>query len=157
MDFLYSVMTFLAKIIVILFLATLLFFGIKYLSKYIASEKDGVEVIDDEGQINSKKKNIHALFEEPRECVSTNNFLVVEVLDSGDAIAEELHSDAGEYNFTTDLVVVFLEEGENSYYCNQKIKMPKGKCARQVGIFKSNKVSDYSYRGKMFPIVKIME
>ena len=93
------------------------------------------------------------MFDAPRECVTSNNFKVEIILDERYVIAEELNPDLEEYGFTTDLTVVFIDE-DNSYYTDQVVKVPHGKCARQIGVYKSD---HYKYNDKTLPIVKIMD
>ena len=74
------------------------------------------------------------------------------IIDSRYVIAEELDPDLEEYGFTTDLTVVFIDENDE-YYTDQVIKIPRGKCARQIGVYKS---THFMYKDKTLPIVKIM-
>ena len=86
------------------------------------------------------------MFEQPGECVSTDTFSVIQVLDGG-ALAME-------YTFAipTGLVVFILDKGSSSYYDDQLIEIPKGQCARQVGIYKyTSKDGD----AKTVPVVEI--
>lgn len=73
------------------------------------------------------------LFEEVGDCVSDNSFEVLQVLESGNALATEIK--AG-YRIATGVTVLFLNEGGQTYYDDQIIEIPAGKCARQVGVFK---------------------
>ena len=73
------------------------------------------------------------LFEKEGECVSNNSFEVFQVLDTGDALANEIEPGL---SVATGVTVLFLNNGQASYYDDQVINMPKGKCAKQVGIFK---------------------
>ena len=89
------------------------------------------------------------LFEEEGECVSTNSFQVIQVLDSGSALAREIEKDY----FTstaTGITVLFLNEGNSSYYDEQIIKVPRGKCVKQIGVFKYNTRMDIE---KTVPVV----
>lgn len=93
------------------------------------------------------------LFEEEGECVSTNSFQVIQVLDSGSALAREIEKDY----FTstaTGITVLFLNEGNSSYYDEQIIKIPRGKCVKQIGVFKYNTRMDIE---KTVPVVAIRE
>ncbi len=93
------------------------------------------------------------LFEEEGECVSTNSFQVIQVLDSGSALAREIEKDY----FTstaTGITVLFLNEGNSSYYDEQIIKVPRGKCVKQIGVFKYNTRMDIE---KTVPVVAIRE
>ena len=93
------------------------------------------------------------LFEEVGDCVSNNSFKVLQVLESGAALAIEntgyltkvlqvldfettLATENKDCLTSGSLTVLFLNEGGQSYYDDQIIEIPAGKCARQVGIFK---------------------
>lgn len=91
------------------------------------------------------------LFEKEGECVSENSFEVFQVLDSGEALANEVKQG---YSITmpTGLTVLFLNENGQSYYDDQVIKIPSGKCAKQIGIFKYSAKSGME---KTVPIVGI--
>ena len=71
------------------------------------------------------------LFEKEGDCISKNSFKVVQVLDSGNALANEIEDD-----IPLGITVLFLCENGKSYYDEQIIKIPSGKCAKQVGIYK---------------------
>ncbi|MCM1451221.1 MAG: hypothetical protein NC102_03100 [Clostridium sp.] len=102
---------------------------------------------------SSKANNGITLFDKPGECVSRRNFEIQKVLDSGDAIALEIHDNIAGHIFTSDLEVLFLAKDGNSFYEKQIVKVPSGKCARQIGTYKyEHRYSDT----KVIPIVKIM-
>ena len=86
------------------------------------------------------------MFEQEGDCISEKSFEVIEVLDSGEALANEMEQ---KYSLTipTGLTVLFLCEDGKSYYDKQIIKIPTGKCAKLVGIFK--------YYSRTVPIVSI--
>lgn len=99
----------------------------------------------------SSSSNGVTYFEKPGECISTNSFKVFQVLDEGAALANEIEE---EYDIPTGIVVLLINKEGKYYYDDQVIKIPVGKCARQVGV--------YTYPTKMeiektVPIVKIME
>ena len=96
---------------------------------------------------NSTYKGI-TLFEK-EECISENSFKVFQVLDSGEALANEVKQG---YLIPTGLTVLFLNEDGLSYYDDQVIKIPSGKCAKQIGIFKYSAKSGME---KTVPIVGI--
>lgn len=75
--------------------------------------------------------------------------LVFQVLDSGEALANEVKQG---YLIPTGLTVLFLNEDGLSYYDDQVIKIPSGKCAKQIGIFKYSAKSGME---KTVPIVGI--
>ena len=101
-----------------------------------------------------EKPSPATMFDEPRGCVTSNNLKVEIILDGKYVIAEELDPvwESRGYQMTTDLTVAFIDE-DNTYYTDQIVKMPKGKCARQVGVYKSD---HYLYDDKTLPIVEIM-
>lgn len=103
----------------------------------------------------TKKKNNGpaTMFDAPRECVTSRPLKVVDIFDSRYVIAKELRPGLEEYGATTDLTVVFIDEN-NEYYTDQVIRIPKGKCARQIGVYKSD---HYLYDDKTLPIVEIMD
>lgn len=86
------------------------------------------------------------LFKEERDCISKNRFQVFRVLDSGSALARELRNDFAT-PIPTGLEILFIEEGKDSYYDEQIITIPSGKCAKQIGIYK--------YRARTVPVVAI--
>ena len=54
----------------------------------------------------------------------------------------------------TDLLVLITNDNDEYYYDDQLIKIPKGKCMRQIGVYK------YPTRMNMektVPIVKLMD
>jgi len=88
-------------------------------------------------------------FEEAGEYVSENSFEVFQVLDSGDALAHECE---GELDIPTDIIVLFVAQKGKSYYDNQRIKIPSGKCVKQIGIYKYPTNSGFE---KTVPVVDI--
>lgn len=100
-----------------------------------------------------KKENSQTtIFDKPRECVTSRPLKVVDIFNSRYVVAKELFEGLEEYGATTDLTVVFIDE-DNTYYTDQIITIPRGKCARQIGIYKSD---HYMYNDKILPVVKIM-
>ncbi len=91
------------------------------------------------------------LFEKEGKCISENSFQVLQVLDSGEALAYEMLEDV---MIPRGLVVLFLNENGESYYDEQVIKMPSGKCAKQIGIYKYPTKSGME---KTVPIVGIRD
>ena len=98
----------------------------------------------------SNKRNIgKTFFDKPHDCVSRKDFQVKEVLESGDAIAEEIREYVYGYVSVSDLEVLFLADSVSSYYNKQILKAPRGKCARQIGNYKFQEYSN----SKTIPIV----
>jgi maltose-binding protein MalE len=101
-------------------------------------------------RLEVKDYNIN-LFDEPAECVSTSDFKIEEVIDEYYAIADEVEYNTvlKKYYSKYAIKVVIKSEEKNKYFDEQIIKMPAGKCMRQVGVY--TKYSD------TYPVVKISE
>ncbi len=109
---------------------------------------DGVESIDTNTVKNYSEMT---LFDKPGDCVSRKNFEIQNILESGDAIALEISETISGHVFTSNLEVLMLVHEGAPFYDNQIVKVPQGKCARQIGIYK------YQQYGKIktIPIVEI--
>lgn len=111
-----------------------------------------IRIIDSEkssksGNVSTSKSNSgKTLFNKPGDCVSRKNFEVQEVLESGDAIALEIRESFDGYVFTSDLEVLIQANEGSNFYNNQIVKIPNGKCARQIG----------NYRYKMYGSTKVI-
>ena len=101
------------------------------------------------------RDNGMTLFEQPAECLSTNRFEVMQVISDNYALAYEqkYESYINQY-MNTDLLVLITNDNGEYYYDDQVIKVPKGKCARQIGVYKYQTTLE---NWKTVPIVKIME
>lgn len=89
------------------------------------------------------------MFAEEGECISTNSFTVTQVVDGG-ALAAEYMDDL--FGLPSGLIVLFSDEEGLNYYDGQNITIPKGKCARQVGIYRYVSAEDVE---KTVPVVAI--
>lgn len=87
-------------------------------------------------------------FEQPGECLSTKDFMVLQAQGDNHALAYE----KGE--FLTGLLVLVTNDDGMFYYDQQEIKVPKGKCMRQIGVYRYQSNSEI---WKTVPIVKIMD
>lgn len=99
---------------------------------------------------SSAEKEDIVMFDSPRNAVPGKSFKVVQVLPDGNALA----SVDNVYDDNFGIVVLFLGDESTSYYDDQKIEIPKGKVAKQIG--------NYSYMTRMkiektVPVVKIMD
>lgn len=103
--------------------------------------------------LQSEDKGI-TFFEQPGDCLSTNQFEVMQALDGNYALAyEQEYKKYGGYT-NTDLLVLVTNENGEPYYDEQIIKVPSGKCMRHIGIYKyQTKSQDW----KTVPIVQIMD
>lgn len=127
----------------------------KFILTYVAGIVTGCVLLFVIGSIinaknSSAQKEDIVMFDSPRNAVPGKSFKVVQVLPDGNALAriDNVYDD----NF--GIVVLFLGDESTSYYDNQKIEIPKGKVAKQIG--------NYSYMSRMkiektVPVVKIMD
>ena len=86
-------------------------------------------------------------FEKPGKCISTKDFEVMQVVGEGYALAREKKGYVGGI-----LVLVTNENGE-LYYDDQVIKVPEGKCMRQIGVYEYQTRMETT---KTVPIVQVM-
>ncbi len=87
------------------------------------------------------------------ECVSSNSFEVIKVLDTGDALAVEQEKLYKDVYSSTDLTVLLLSKEGEHFYDHQIIKATKkGYCFKQIGIYKYTS----RYGDKTVPIVAVM-
>lgn len=95
------------------------------------------------------------MFDKPGNCVDGSYFRVEEVLDEHYAIAreQEYYASSNLY-LNKDLYVLFYSEEENKFYDDLIIKIPKGKCARQIGLYDWK---EDIFSSKTIPIVRIMK
>lgn len=90
------------------------------------------------------------LFEEPTDCVSTMTFRITRVIDEYYAEAEEVKRSTypdGYMSFYGNLTVVIQSDNQDVFYDDQIIKVPAGKCMRQIGV--------YSYSIDTYPVVRL--
>ena len=97
-------------------------------------------------------RNSITLFEEVGECISTNNFKIFNVSDGGALALELVNTGIEQLDIPTGLVVFFRDETGTSYFDGKVIKMPKGKCAKQIGLYRYLTVDETE---KVVPIVQI--
>ncbi len=102
----------------------------------------------------SASNNGMTYFDRPGECLSTNSFEVLQVIGDGMALAYEIDKSYSSYNTHTELLVLFTNDNGEYYYDNQIIKIPSGKCVRQIGIYKYQTKLQIE---KVVPIVRIMD
>ena len=99
---------------------------------------------------NNSSKDDVVMFDKPRNTVPGKTFKVFQVFSDGSALSSG--DDSSDNNL--GLVVLFPGDESTSYYDDQKIEIPKGKVAKQIG--------NYSYTTNMgvektVPIVEIMD
>ena len=98
---------------------------------------------------NNSTSDNPQFFEAPGECVTKNNLEIFQVLDNEYALAKEITGD-----FSSSLIVLIFSPEEKSFYDEQKIIIPKGKCARQIGVYRYKTKLEIE---KTVPVVQIME
>jgi hypothetical protein len=76
------------------------------------------------------------MFDKPQSKIETNEFQIIQVLTDGSALAAAL-----DINYV-GTIVLFLPNKDAAYYDNQKILVHKGKCIRQIGIYKYKTMQD---------------
>lgn len=91
------------------------------------------------------------LFEQPADIIETASFEVQEVLPDGNAIAKTQDKNIDYYS---DPTVLFLADENSHYYDKQIIKVAKGKCAYQVGIYQHEQ---YFGTNSTLPVIRIMD
>lgn len=70
------------------------------------------------------------IFEQPQQKIDAKSFEVLQVLPDGNALATV------ESNENFGMIVMLLANKNATYYDNQKIEVPTGKCARQIGTYR---------------------
>ena len=116
----------------------------------VSMPKIGVEAIEQSIEVKSLKGLV--LFEQVGDCVGDGTYRIKKVLDEYYAIAEEVekskYSEDYSIKYGTPQIVIKSDK-ENSFYDNQLIKLPSGKCMRQIGI--------YTKSLDTYPVVKILD
>lgn len=90
------------------------------------------------------------MFEQPAEVIDSPSFEVLQVVSGGNALANAYSEEVDTY---LGMVVLFLAEDNVSYYDDQVIDVPVGKCVRQVGTYQYETKMGY----KTVPVVKIFD
>ncbi len=93
------------------------------------------------------------MFAEPGDYMDARQFEVFQVLEPGVALANTRDESYTMITSFTGPVVLFLNDSGKHYYDDEVIEVPRGKRARQVGVYKYSTQMGY----KTVPIVKIME
>ena len=94
------------------------------------------------------------IFSEKGECIPTNGEIeVYQVIEPNVALANILmYGKYGIREYSDDIMILLIDNDGKTFYDDQKIKIPKNKCARQIGIYQyTNKLNI----GKTVPAVVI--
>ena len=80
--------------------------------------------------------NAAQMFDAPQQEIKADKFKIFQVLQDGSALAsyDEVTSKEGYVDF--GIVVLFPASDEVSYYDDQIISLPQGKCFRQIGTYR---------------------
>ena len=84
------------------------------------------------------------MFEQPGDVITEKSFKVFQALEQGAALAD------GEKGYNTTTFLLVNDEGKY-YYDHEIVKVPSGKVARQVGIFK------YTSKGGLDRTVRVVK
>lgn len=76
-------------------------------------------------------------FQHKGDCISTDGELeVFQVLNPNTALANTIKfGEFGIRDFSNEIVVLVISNDGSTFYDEQKIKVPKNKCARQIGTY----------------------
>ena len=123
---------------------------VKFILTYVAGIVTGIVLLFVVGFFMAKSQATSAsnadgvMCEKPRGIVPGKVFEVMQVLPNGSALATVDDFESG--NLGT--IVLFVGDENTSYYDSQKINVPSGKVARQIGT--------YRYMARTVPVVEIM-
>ena len=90
------------------------------------------------------------LFEKPQQTIGASGIEVFQVLPDGSALARVEYTYEGN-NDNVGMVVMLLAKDGVSYFDSQSIKIPNGKCMKQIGTYK------YMTRQEMEKTVPVVE
>ena len=95
------------------------------------------------------------VFPEKGECIATEGEIeVFQVLEANVALAKTVkYGEYGIRNYSDEIVVLLIDYDGKTFYDEQKVKIPKNKCARQIGTYQYTTQRDKF--GKTVPAVVI--
>lgn len=126
---------------------------VKFILTYVAGIVTGivllfvVSFLIVKSQITTASNDNIVMFEKPRSIIPGKIFEVLQVLPDGSALATVGDFESGNYGTT----VLFLGDESTSYYDSQKITVPSGKVAKQIGTY------SYMARSEMYKTVPVVE
>ncbi|MDE5730175.1 MAG: hypothetical protein K2H81_01455 [Alistipes sp.] len=87
--------------------------------------------------INKSNNNGITMFEEPGEVIMADQFKIFQVLEPHVALAnaEDSSLSLSSISFFNGPIVLFVNHTGKYYYDDEIIKVPQGKCVRQIGIY----------------------
>ena len=94
------------------------------------------------------------IFEEKGECITTNEIEIFQVLEPNVALAKTIkYGEYGIREYSDEIVILIIDYDGKTFYDEQKIKIPKDKCARQIGTYQyTTKLDNF---GKTVPAISI--
>lgn len=95
------------------------------------------------------------LFDEKGECIPTAGEIeIFQVIASNIALANTVnYGSYGIRNRADDIVILLMGPEGQSFYDEQKVRVPKNKCARQIGVYRYTTKRDKFE--KTVPVVSI--
>ena len=95
------------------------------------------------------------VFPEKGECIQSDGELeVFQVLEPNVALAHTVkYGNYGMRNYSEEIVVLLIDYSGKTFYDDQKVKIPKNNCARQIGTYQYSTKKDNF--GKTVPAVVI--
>lgn len=100
----------------------------------------GLSIIDkpsDEGQYGLE------LFDEKGECIETDEVKVFQVLESNMALATTInYVTHGVRDYSNTITVLLINYDGKAFYDDQKLKIQKEKCLRQIGVYQYTTKAD---------------
>lgn len=103
--------------------------------------------------VNSSNDNGYpglTIFEEEGKCTSARQIKIMQTLEPDKALAHTKTQPNAIYD-PNEILVLLLGDEKTNYYDDQKIDIPKGKCAKQVGTYQYEAKSGM----KTVPVVTI--
>lgn len=115
-------------------------------------EEEEVETeVDVSNEGTDKYGNYHKFFNEPTDVIESQSFEVFQALSGGFALVRA-KEDEGD-NYYLGITCLLMNEEGKDYYDDEIVKVPSGKAARQIGIYRYKNNLGME---KTVPIVKIM-
>lgn len=97
---------------------------------------------------HSDETNVVEMYEEPTQTIDIRKFEVIQVLSDGSALASA--EESGSYG----VIVLFNAKKGDSYYDQQRIAIPSGKCLKQVGTYRYVSRQE---ENKTVPVVEVFD
>ena len=103
---------------------------------------------------NKPSDDLLTIFPEKGECIATDGEIeVIQVIEPNAALAKTIkYGKYGTRQYSDEIAVLLIDYDGKTFYDEQKIKIPKNKCARQVGTYRYPTKSDFI---KTVPVVVI--